>query len=93
MMLDSEPVQIFTHDSEQPKAVVGQFLESVLERRLEAVAIKTGILSELISWVEEYKRAHFAFFVGRGFALPTYLEESVSSPQKQFPSGAAGSRA
>lgn len=88
MMLDSEPVQIFTHDSEQPKAVVGQFLESVLERRLEAVAIKTGILSELISWVEEYKRAHFAFFVERGFVQPNYLEESFSYPQKQFPSRA-----
>ena len=79
MMLDSEPVQIFEHDPDRPKAVVAKFLESVLERRLEAVALKTGILSELISWVEEYKKAHFSFFVDHGFIFPVETEEQTSS--------------
>ena len=75
MMVDSEPVQFFKLDDERPKEVVNQFLRSVLERRLEAVTLKTAILFELTTWIEAYKKAHYIFFADQGMFLHNFLPE------------------
>ena len=84
MMLDSEPVQIFKHDNDRPKEVVQLFLRTVLDRRAEAVTLKTGILLELTTWIESYKKAHFLFYAEQGMMSSRFFAHAGCPQEDTF---------
>jgi hypothetical protein len=75
MMEEGEDPTILEADPNDRRALVASFVETLFQRRDAVVTAKYGILSSLFSWTERYKKAHYGFFVDRGFLPIDYLSK------------------
>jgi len=69
------PSLIFRPDQDDHNAMVGGFVEAIFEHRDAAATVKYGILSEYFSFLDEYKRAHFQFFVSQKMLPADYCSK------------------
>jgi hypothetical protein len=66
MLECGEPARVFREEEGRDNALVADFVEALFEARDAATVVKYGILSELFSWLDGYRRAHQEFFAARG---------------------------
>ena len=67
------------------KEVVQDFLSSIERRRDRARREKTKLLSQILEWLETYKRAHFDFYFSSNWQPPSGKRDKEKRERSLFP--------